>query len=299
MTLDQLETLISVAEEGGLRAASKVLHKTQPTLSTGIKNLEQELKITLLNRDGYRVSLTEAGEVLYQKARDILEHVNQFQLLAREMSMGREPKLNLAIDYLCPLDFLLNILHTFKKKCEHTQIMLDFEVLSGCENKVINEYANLAITPFIQQHSELETQKICEIKVIPVAAKSLFKSSRPQYDTFIQAPQIIVKDSTKNNSQPIDFGQNRDSKAWIVSDHMIKRELIINGFGWGHLEESSILEKLKANELTEIKTKNVSTKRLPLYLIRGKNHPFGPAAQDLCNYVLTQFENFKQKKGEI
>ena len=69
MILEQLETFIAIADQGGLRAASSILFKTQPTLSLSIKNLETELGVKLLDRTGYRVSLSQEGEKLYPEAK--------------------------------------------------------------------------------------------------------------------------------------------------------------------------------------------------------------------------------------
>lgn len=289
MTLDQLETFLAIANEGGLRAASKVLHKTQPTLSTSMKNLEDELGLTLLDRESYRVKLTDEGNALFEKAQDILSQVQQFQTLAKELSMGREAKLSLAIDYLCPVEFLLKVLNKFRKSCHHTKLEMDFEVLGGAEDKLLNNNANIAITPFISKHSRVESQKICDIKIIPVASTQIFKTSKPQLPLFLETPQIIVKDSAKK-SLSLDFGQNQDSRGWTVSDHMIKKELILNGFGWGHLEASSIEKEIKAKKLIELKLNGVKAKTLPLYIVRANNKPFGPAANDLWNHMVEQFK---------
>ena len=72
MTLEQLKMLVSIADAGGILAAAEKLHKTQPTVSVGIKKLEEELGLRIFSRDSYRASLTPAGETLCQQARVIL-----------------------------------------------------------------------------------------------------------------------------------------------------------------------------------------------------------------------------------
>ena len=92
MTLDQLETFIAIAEQGGLRAASKVLNKTQPTLSTGMKNLEEELGVVLLNRESYRVKLTEEGKALLKEAKDMADNAPSVVKEAAPKSEAEEVK---------------------------------------------------------------------------------------------------------------------------------------------------------------------------------------------------------------
>lgn len=284
MTLDQLETFMAIADEGGLRAASKVLNKTQPTLSTGIKNLEEYLGIQLLDRSSYRVQLTDEGQILYTKISNILSQVKELEALAFEMNMGRETKLKLAIDYLSPIDLFLKILSQFREKNEFTQLEIDFEILGGSLEKLINGDANIAITPFIKKDTSIEYEKICELNIIPVISKKLVKK---ELDLVLQeTPQIVVKDSAKKDNQ--DFAKNSQSNIWTVSDHMIKKELILNGFGWGHLEESSISKELKSKKMIIAETKTISVKTMPLFIARSKNFAYGPTARELWKFITSK-----------
>lgn len=279
MTLDQLQIFKAIAEQGGLHAASKVLNRTQPTLSTGIKNLEAELGVELLNRSGYRVSLTPAGETLLTKAKEILTQVENFQALAKELTMGIEPVIKIAIDYLAPLDIVLPLIANFQNKLDTTQIELNFEVLSGAEAKLDSNQVNLAITPFVASEQDKEITRLCEVKIIPVISTKLIKANSKKLD-LTKLPQIIVKSSGKSDSIPPSQIASTQ-KVWTVSDHLIKKELIISGFGWGHLETTSITNELNKKILKELKTKSLGPKKLPLYLVRSKKQPFGPVAQKL------------------
>ena len=62
MTLEQLRMLVAIADAGGILSAAEKLHKTQPTISVGMKNLEDELGLQILSRESYRASLTAAGK---------------------------------------------------------------------------------------------------------------------------------------------------------------------------------------------------------------------------------------------
>ena len=61
MTLEQIRIFVTVAQKGSLAAAAAALYKTQPTLSVGLKNLEEDLGVQLFSRDQYRMTLSEAG----------------------------------------------------------------------------------------------------------------------------------------------------------------------------------------------------------------------------------------------
>ena len=64
-----LQYLIAIAEHGSYTRAAEVLHVSQPTLSQQIKQLEESLQSSLLDRSGRTVRLTDAGEIYIHHAR--------------------------------------------------------------------------------------------------------------------------------------------------------------------------------------------------------------------------------------
>ena len=71
MDIRQLTYFMVIAEEGQITAAARRLHMAQPPLSQQMKALEEELGVQLLNREPRQVTLTDAGEILYRRARQI------------------------------------------------------------------------------------------------------------------------------------------------------------------------------------------------------------------------------------
>ncbi len=75
MDFRQLETFIEVADSKSFSRAAEKLYITQPTVTNHIQNLEKELGGTLLiNRSGKNISLTDAGELLYKYAINIVNY---------------------------------------------------------------------------------------------------------------------------------------------------------------------------------------------------------------------------------
>jgi len=76
MRIQQLEYLTVIAETGSINEAAKQLFLTQPSLSNAIKELEEEMGITLLLRSKLGVSLTNEGREFLIYARQILDQVH-------------------------------------------------------------------------------------------------------------------------------------------------------------------------------------------------------------------------------
>lgn len=72
MELRTLTYFVTVAEELNITKAAQILHISQPPLSAQIKNLEDELGTPLFIRGKRHLTLTDAGQLLYQRAKDIL-----------------------------------------------------------------------------------------------------------------------------------------------------------------------------------------------------------------------------------
>jgi LysR family transcriptional regulator, cys regulon transcriptional activator len=86
MKLRQLQCLCAVADAGfNISRAANVLHATQPAVGKQVRELEDELGIDLLLRQGGRVTgLTEAGERTLQWARRALQCADNIRSMARE-----------------------------------------------------------------------------------------------------------------------------------------------------------------------------------------------------------------------
>lgn len=80
-----LRAFLETADAGTLSRAASQLGLSQPSLSTQIQRLEQQLGVALFQRHGRGVTLTGAGQALYPRARQILE-----ELRAAEEAVRRE-----------------------------------------------------------------------------------------------------------------------------------------------------------------------------------------------------------------
>ena len=82
MTLTELRYIIAVADEKHFGRAATKCFVSQPTLSIGVKRLEDELGVTLFERSKTGVHLTAVAEQLVEKARKILHEVESFKELS-------------------------------------------------------------------------------------------------------------------------------------------------------------------------------------------------------------------------
>lgn len=73
MDFHQLQYFVAIVESGSITAAAKKLFLSQPPLSMQMKQLEKELGCILFLRGAREIQLTEAGKLLYNRAKSLLE----------------------------------------------------------------------------------------------------------------------------------------------------------------------------------------------------------------------------------
>jgi DNA-binding transcriptional LysR family regulator len=83
MNYHQVKVFITVAEKKSFSETAKILHMSQPTVTSQIKALEAELNTKLLNRNTKNVELTSSGEIFFRHGKEIL---NITDLIQKEIS---------------------------------------------------------------------------------------------------------------------------------------------------------------------------------------------------------------------
>ena len=88
MNLKQLRYFSTFAEEGQITRAAKKLFMAQPPLSQQLKLLEEELGVKLFQKNGRKLELTDAGQLLHEKAKKILQDVDETITEVKETGEG-------------------------------------------------------------------------------------------------------------------------------------------------------------------------------------------------------------------
>jgi LysR family transcriptional activator of nhaA len=92
----------TVAQEGSVARAAEVLHLTQSTVSTQVRQLEAALGQQLFERRGRGLALTDAGRLAMHYAEDIFALGREFQDVLKGRPGGRSPRLNVGITDAVP-----------------------------------------------------------------------------------------------------------------------------------------------------------------------------------------------------
>ena len=97
MDIRSLQYFITVAEELNITKAAEKLHMSQPPLSTQIKGLETELGTQLFIRGKRRLKLTESGQLLYRRAKEILSLTDKTKSEIHSMGEGMRGTISIGL----------------------------------------------------------------------------------------------------------------------------------------------------------------------------------------------------------
>lgn len=101
MDMRQLRYFYTIAKEGQITRAAKVLHMAQPPLSQSLKLLEEELEVQLFERNGRKMELTDAGRVLFNRIESFFNHLDETIVEVKETGMGFRGKLSIGSNKTC------------------------------------------------------------------------------------------------------------------------------------------------------------------------------------------------------
>lgn len=105
MDIRQLRYFIAIAEEKNITAAANKLHMSQPPLSLQLKQMEEDLGVMLVERQGKKLELTDKGQVLYRHALNIVHSIEEVKNELQETEEGKKGNLSIGINTLSVPEF--------------------------------------------------------------------------------------------------------------------------------------------------------------------------------------------------
>lgn len=125
LNLDQLQTLIAIADLGTFAAAAQALHLAPPTVSMHIKGLESRLDAELVVRGRRQADLTPAGEVLVREGRQLLLASDDLVERVRRRASGREGVVRLGVSAGVSTHLLPRMLEALAARSPGVEIRLE------------------------------------------------------------------------------------------------------------------------------------------------------------------------------
>ena len=124
MRLEQLMYLVAVNESKSISLAAERSHISQPALSSAISKLEDELGVVLLKRTNSGAYLTDVGELIIVKAKEVLSGIDDIKAIAHGNSLVLNGNISIAADPGVNITIMPDILTTFKYNHPKVNVLL-------------------------------------------------------------------------------------------------------------------------------------------------------------------------------
>ncbi|WP_077304491.1 LysR family transcriptional regulator [Terribacillus halophilus] len=253
MNMDGLESFLAVVANKSISQASKALHITQPTLSTRIRKLEEELDFVLLKRSWGGIELTEEGHFFLPYAVELLGELQDaafaligdnkisYQLLSSIADSKNELRIGINI-WLAPV-FNHVIIPYMQTHFPH----ISFKFITRPTNvlKKLLEYdsihfsihfENLAKTPFLREHLlQDEVVFLCHKNDVPLLDGKLANASKLD-KKFIVFEHAALTNNLEKVSSVLSKLQEPDYQ--MVDDVQNMLAFVESGYGFTTLPRS-------------------------------------------------------------
>lgn len=176
MNLKQMQYFLTIADEGSISRAARVLHISQPPLSQQLRRLEEELRVRLFIRGARTMRLTDAGQVLYQHVQNILELSERAVKDLQQFGDEERGSLRIGMASSSAVPYVLERIRPFRKKYPR----MGFRIYEGNTYQLLDRMREDKIelafvrTPFAE--SEFECLFLKEETMAAVGRQNFFRN---------------------------------------------------------------------------------------------------------------------------
>jgi DNA-binding transcriptional LysR family regulator len=287
ISLEQWRALQAVVDAGGYAQAAARLHKSQSAITYAVQKIEALLKVKLFEISGRKARLTGSGEVLYRRAKGLLEEAESLEGAGRHLAQGWESELRLAVEIIFPTWMLLRCFELFAQERPETRIELYETVLSGTDEALIQRRVELAICSMIPQG--FMGDALMPMRLIAAAHPEhpLHKLKRKLTAQDLRKyRQLVIRDSgslRSRNAPWLGAGQR-----WTVSHKATQIHAAGMGLGFAWFAQDTIRTELEQGLLKPLPLREGAELFVELYLVYADRDYAGPGAQRLAGIIRDQ-----------
>ncbi len=165
-----LKIIQALDSNGTLTEAANTLCLSQSALSHQIRHLEKKLDLSLWERDGRNLRLTQAGTLLLQTAHQVLPVLSQAEQTLKAYSEGRQGVLRIGVECYPCYDWLTGVIGKFLGAMPEVEIdIVNKFQFSGLEG-LLNHHIDILVTPDPVSKKEILYQPLAEYEMVLVVA---------------------------------------------------------------------------------------------------------------------------------
>ena len=284
ISLEQWRALVAVVDEGGYASAAESIHKSQSSVTYAVQQIEKLLGVKVFQLKGRKAMLTPAGQMLYLRARVLLDEAASLEGAAHRNSVGWEAEITIAVEIVFPTWLLLKCLDRFGSESPHTRIEVIETMIGGAPEALLERRADLALTPRVPPGFTGES--LMRLAFVPVASPNhpLFKlGRRATMNDLRKHRQLVVRDTSIKRDKRGTFLEAE--QRWTVGDMATSIQAARMGFGFARYPEEKIREEVAAGELKVLPLQGGGDMYGEVYLVLADLGGAGPGIRRLAEIL--------------
>lgn len=289
--LDSVRVVCTIVEEGSFARAAATLHRVPSTISYTVSKIEGLLDIQIFNREGNKISLTEAGSEFYAHGMELLRVARETERALERLASGWESQLHIVVHDLFPADRVMKLVGEFYAAAPGTQLKVSTEVLSGAWDALVSDRADLVIAignnmPDIAGISVADAGNV-EFVFCVSPRHPLADYPEPVPEDIIRRHRAIAIADTSRSLPKRSVAVLPGQKVLTVNSPKMKLEAHLQGLGVGTLPKYMVQEYLDSGQLLQKTTESGSSWVYPL-VYAWKNKHQGKALTWLRNRLCNE-----------
>jgi DNA-binding transcriptional LysR family regulator len=283
ISLEQWRSLLAVVDAGGYAQAAAALHKSQSAVTYAVQKMEGLLGVKIFEVVGRKAQLTSTGEVLYRRAKALLDEAGALEGAAGTLAAGWEAELRLSVEIIFPTWLLLQCFARFAEERPEMRIELYESVLSGTDEALLQRKVDLAICSQIPPG--FIGDQLMRLRFIALA--------HPDHPLHRLGRELTLQDLRKHRHLIIrDTGSQRRSGSWLgaeqswaVSQKATSIHAAVMGLGFAWFPEETVRGELERGELKPLPLREGGERWGELYLVFADRDYAGPGARRLAEII--------------
>ncbi|MGW6024571.1 LysR family transcriptional regulator [Streptomyces sp. NPDC055099] len=278
--LGALELLLAVARLGSLGRAAKELGITQPAASSRVRSMERQLGVALVDRSPRGSRLTDAGALVTDWARRIVEAAEAFDAGAQALRDRRDSRLRVAASMTIAEYLLPGWLIALRTQRPDTAVSLTAGNSTAVAERLLAGEADLGFVEGLAVPTGLDSAVIAHDSLVVVTAPghAWARRRKPLGAGELAATPLILREEGSGTRQVLDAALGGLARPLIeLSSTTAVKASAVSGAGPAVLSELAVGEELSARRLVAVPLEGVQLRRALRAVWPTGHRPTGPA----------------------
>ena len=278
--------LMAVVDHGGYAQAAQALHKSQSALTYAVQKLESVLGVKAFEIQGRKAILTPTGQLLYRRAKVLLEEAVSLERATRALSAGWEAQIRIAAEVIFPSWLMIECLEQFGVESPHTQIEWYESVMGGTQELLLEGKVDLVIAGTVPVGFLGDALMRLNFVAAAHPQHPLHQLGRDVTTRDLRAHRhLVVRDTgTQRSARNVSV---EATQRWTMGHLSTSIEAARRGHGFAWYPVERIRDELAEGTLKPLPLKEGNERFAQLYLIIADPDAAGPGTQRMAEILRT------------